>query len=101
MVWIATIHLAIVMCVHQLDMQVSTNQTISYIDLRMKEGDFFCRPRYCKFLGGVVTVEVLERCSSGKMFFLQTNSVEAKRLAIRNQGFELVYLMSTQMYTFT
>ena len=59
MMWVATIHPEILMCVLGLDMQVSAYQAIPQPDSRIEEGHFIGQPRRCEFNGGVVTVEIL------------------------------------------
>ena len=58
MVWVATVHSEVLVRVRGFDVQVSTNLAIFQVDPRIEEGDFFCRPRSCKFDGRMVTVKV-------------------------------------------
>ena len=58
MMWVATIHPEVLMCVCGLDMQVSAYQAIAQVDFCIVEGHFISRPQSCAFNGGVVTVEI-------------------------------------------
>ena len=58
MMWVATIHLEVLMCVHVLDIQVSAYLAIPQADSRIEEGHFIGRPQSFEFNGGVVTVEI-------------------------------------------
>ena len=58
MLWMAAIHLEVLMCVRWLHVQVSPNLAVYQVEPRVEEGYFFGSPRSCKFDGGMVTVDV-------------------------------------------
>ena len=49
MMWVAAVYSEVLVRVPGLDMEVSTNLAVFQVDPRIEEGDFFFRPRSCKF----------------------------------------------------
>ena len=58
MMWVATIHPEVWMCVRGLDIQVITYQAIPKKHFRVQKGHFIGQPWSCQFNGRVVTVEI-------------------------------------------
>ena len=57
--WVATIHLEVLVHVRGLDMQVSSYLAVLQVDPRVEGGNFFCQTRNRKFDGRMMTVEVI------------------------------------------
>ena len=58
MLWMSALHSKVLMCVCELDAQVSANLAVPQVDHCVKEGHFFGWPWICKFDGRMVMVDV-------------------------------------------